>query len=186
MDLKPCRDCGTPVQYTSRSCPHCGIMNPVAKWVALPDGEDEKFRVPVTPYSAMTTAARSAAVLSRPPRTTMQRIFGPVTDAEDAKEAIDWCSGIFYLLALIQAALAMFDGRAHLVDAAVLAGLATWLRMGNSRVAAVLLLILSVLWAGMGVMSFSYRTVWMSVIAIGLSWRAFNAAGILQQGRQVA
>jgi len=183
MDLKPCRDCGTPVQYTSRSCPHCGIMNPVAKWVALPDGEDEKFRVPVTPYSAMTAAARSAAVLSRPPRTTMERIFGPVTDAEDAKEAIDWCSGIFYLFAVIQALLALLDGRAHLVDAVVLAGLATWLRMGNSRIAAALLLILAVLSTIVAVMSFSFRMVWMSVIAAGMSWRAFNAAGILQQGR---
>jgi hypothetical protein len=83
----------------------------------------------------------------------MERIFGRVTDAEDAKEAIDWCSGIFYLFAVIQAALALFDGRAHLVDAAILAGLATWLRMGNSRIAAALLMILAVLSAVVALMS---------------------------------
>lgn len=184
MDLKPCRDCGAAVPYTSRSCPHCGIMNPVAKWVALPDGEDERFRVPVTAYSSMTAAVRGAAALNRQPRSTMQRIFGAVADAEDAREAIDWCAGIFYLLAVLQGLAALMLSPLHLADAAALAALATWLRMGHSRAAAVLLLILSVLMVGLTLANGSFRAVWVGVIATGLSWRAFNATGILrQQGR---
>lgn len=73
MDLKPCRDCGKPVEYVARSCPYCGIMNPVAKWVALPDGEDERFRVPVTrpvetpaPAYAAAPAYPSVAVAAAP------------------------------------------------------------------------------------------------------------------------
>lgn len=183
MDLKPCRDCGTPVQPASRHCPHCGIMNPVHKWVALPDGSDETFRVPVTAQSAMVAAARSQAVLSRPPKTTMERIFGRVDTAEEAKEAIDWASGVFYLLAGIQVLVAVFIGLGHLVDAAALAALSTWLRMGNSRVAAGLLLALSVLSVVMSLLGGSFRGIWLAVIAAGLAWRAFNATLLLQRGR---
>ena len=180
-DPKPCRDCGAPVKYTARSCPYCGIMNPVAKWVALPDGSDETHRVPVTAYSAMTTAARSAAILSRPPRTTMERIFGPVTSEEDAKEAIDWCSGIMLLLAGIQLLIAVFAGNVRLLDLAILPALAIWLRLSNSRIAAALLLILAVLATLASLMTFSFRMMVMWVIAAGLSWRAFKATGILQR-----
>jgi hypothetical protein len=183
MDLKPCRDCGTPVQPVSRSCPHCGIMNPVHQWVALPDGAHETFRVPVTAYSAMTAAARSTAVLSRPPKNTMQRIFGSVDSAEEATEAIEWAVGVFYLLAGIQVLAAFFFGMRHLVDAVALAGLATWLKMGNSRVAAGILLVLCLLSVAMSLSSGAFRGVWLAVIAAGLSWRAFKATGLLQ-GRQ--
>ena len=181
MDLKPCRDCGASVKYTARSCPYCGIMNPVAKWVALPDGSDETHRVPVTAYSAMTMAARSAAILSRPPKTTMERIFGPVTSVEDAKEAIDWCSGIMLLLAAIQLIVALIMGNVRLPEVAILPALAIWLRLSNSRIAAALLLILAVLATGAFLMMFSLRMVLIWVIAAGLSWRAFKATGILQR-----
>jgi hypothetical protein len=183
MDLKPCRDCGTPVQWTSRSCPHCGIMNPVQKWVALPDGADETFRMPVNQFTAMAAAMRSTAVLSRPPKTGMQRIFGSVDSAEEAKEAIDWCSGIFYVLAGIQLLAAFFLGKEHFIDAVALAGLSTWLRMKDSRIAATLLLILAALSVVMTVASGSIRGVWLGIIAAGLAWRAFNATGLLQQQR---
>lgn len=183
MDLKPCRDCGTPVQPVSRHCPHCGIMNPVHKWVALPDGSDETFRVPVTAYSTMAAAARSQAVLNTPPKSTMQRLFGRVDTPEEAKEAIDWASAVFYILAGIQVLAAFFFGFRHLVDAAALAALATWLRMGNSRVAAGLLLALSVLSVVMSLLAGSFRGIWLAVIAAGLAWRAFNATLLLQRGR---
>ncbi|HEU4559969.1 MAG TPA: hypothetical protein VFS20_19120 [Longimicrobium sp.] len=183
MDLKPCRDCGTPVQTASRSCPHCGIMNPVHKWVALPDGSDETFRVPVTAQSAMVAAARSAAVLNKPPKSTMERIFGRVDTAEEAREVIDWCSTIFYILAGIQVVAAFFFGAGGLAGAVVLAALATWLRMGKSRVAAGLLLALSVLSIVMTVLGGgSFGGLWLMAIAAGLAWRAFNAAVLLQKG----
>jgi len=181
MDLKPCRDCGASVKYTARSCPYCGIMNPVAKWVALPDGSDETHRVPVTAYSAMTMAARGTAMLSRPPKTTMERIFGPVTSVEDAKEAIDWCSGIMLLLAAIQIFFALLAGGVRLPPLAILPALAIWLRLSNSRIAAALLLVLAVLAIIASLMAFSLRMVLIWTIAAGLSWRAFKATGILRQ-----
>ena len=181
MDQKPCRDCGVLVNYTARSCPYCGIMNPVAKWVALPDGSDETHRVPVTVYSAMSMAARGTAMLSRPPKTTMERIFGPVTSVEDAKEAIDWCSGIVLLLAAMQLLIALFVRGVRLPDAAILAALALWLRLSNSRIAAALLLLLAVLGIIASLLAFSLRIGMIWVIAAGLSWRAFKATGILQR-----
>jgi hypothetical protein len=181
MDQKPCRDCGVLVSYTARSCPYCGIMNPVTKWVALPDGSDETHRVPVTAYSAMTMAARGTAMLSRPPKTTMERIFGPVTSVEDAKEAIDWSTGIILLLAAIQLVFALLAGSVRLPDVAIMPALAIWLRLSNSRIAAALLLILAVLAAIAFLMMFSFRMVLIWVIAAGLSWRAFKATGILQR-----
>lgn len=181
MDLKPCRDCGVPVKYTARSCPYCGIMNPVTKWVALPDGSDETHRVPVTAMSAMTMAARNAAVLSRPPKTTMERIFGPVTSVEDAKEAIDWSTGIILLLWAIHLLAALFVGNVRLPEVAILPALAIWLRLSNSRIAAALLLIVAVATVIMFLMMFSIRMVIIWVIAAGLSWRAFKATGLLQR-----
>jgi hypothetical protein len=181
MELKPCRDCGASVQYTARSCPYCGIMNPVAKWVALPDGSDETHRVPVTAYSAMAMAARGTAMLSRPPRTTMERIFGPVNSVEEAKEAIDWCSGIILLLSAIQLLAALFAGHVRLPDVAILPVLAIWLRLSNSRIAAAVLLVVTVLAAVVFLMTFSLRMVMVWVIAAGLSWRAFKATGILER-----
>ena len=341
MDLKPCRDCRTPVPWTSRSCPHCGILNPVAKWVALPDGADETFREPVnagraavvgavptgvperapgvadpladarkkvvecaglfyfiavinavaaywlgpallvvavavaglatwlrmrnssgaaglllllaifhlfligrslrnpgafsallavivawralnatrvlpdTPssapawvaltdesgetfrvpaalYTSVTSFARSAAELSGPTRTTLQRVFGPVRSVEDAREAVNWCSVFFFVVAAINSILGLSEGRTELTEllgAAVLPALAIWLRLRNSRGAAATLLVLSGLAAMVFLsVSISYREFpgiefWISLIAAGLSWRAFNAAGLLEPQR---
>ena len=184
MDLKPCRDCGTPVQWTSRSCPHCGIMNPVHQWVALPDGEHERFRVPVNAYGAMAASARSHAVLSTRPKDTLERIFGSVDSPEEAKEAVDWCSGVMYLLAGIHLLAAVFLGPAQLVDAGVLIVLSTWLRMRDSRVAATLLLVLSAISVLAVATTGSFRIIWLSLIAAGLSWRAFNATAMLHPQRR--
>ena len=192
-NTKPCRDCGEPAKVTARSCPHCGIMNPVMQWVVLPDGAHETFRVPTTPYSAMTAAARSVAVLSRPPKRGLERIFGSVDDAEEANDAIDLCTGIFFLIAGIYVLLGFFYTSAFYLDAVLIAGVSLWLRMSKSRFAAGVLLGLAVLMlvlqfveltgmvvgygGGMGA-----RTLIMYIIALGLAYRAFNATAVLKRG----
>jgi hypothetical protein len=55
--MKPCRDCGVPTAPSARSCPSCGILNPVMQWVALPNGEHLTAREPVRPGGASAALA---------------------------------------------------------------------------------------------------------------------------------
>jgi hypothetical protein len=69
--MKPCRDCGAPTAPSARSCPKCGILNPVMQWVALPNGEHLTAREPVgggaaalaapAPFSRLAAAAPTPA-----------------------------------------------------------------------------------------------------------------------------
>jgi hypothetical protein len=193
MDTRPCRDCGQQTKLTARSCPHCGIMNPVLQWVSLPDGSHETFRVPITAYSAMTQAARGAAVLSRPPKRGMERFFGSVDDAEEANDAIDLCTGIFFLIAGIDVLLGLFFSPAFYFDAMLVFGVSLWLRMSKSRLAAGVLLAISALMLLAQVMEITgmmrgmgggvgYRTLVLCILSLGLAWRAFNATALLKRG----
>lgn len=193
MDTRPCRDCGQQTKLVARSCPHCGILNPVLQWVSLPDGSHETFRVPITAYSAMTQAARGAAALSRPPKRGMERFFGSVDDAEEANDAIDLCTGIFFLIAGIDVLLGLFFSPAFYFDAILVIGVSLWLRMSKTRLAAGVLLAISVLMLLAQVMEITgmmrgmgggagYRTLVMCILSLGLAWRAFNATALLERG----
>ncbi|HSU13222.1 hypothetical protein [Longimicrobium sp.] len=193
MDTRPCRDCGQQTKLVARSCPHCGIMNPVLQWVALPDGAHENFRVPITAYSAMTQAARGAAVLSRPPKRGMERFFGSVDDAEEANEAIDTCTGIFFLIAGLNALQGLFFDPAFYFDAALIFCVALWLRMSKSPVAGGVMLGLAVLLMGLRIAALagmasgfggggSPRALILGVLSLGLAYRAFNATALLKRG----
>lgn len=65
--MKPCRECGQPTAPTARSCPTCGILNPVQQWVAYPDGSHATAREPVAGggfaagMSALTSPAAPAS-----------------------------------------------------------------------------------------------------------------------------
>jgi len=74
-------------------------MNPVIQWTALPDGSHDTFRVPVTAMSAAWTTAAAAATLQRPAKRGLERYFGAIYDAEEAKEAIDDSTGLLFLVA---------------------------------------------------------------------------------------
>jgi hypothetical protein len=74
-----CRDCGAPTADSARSCPRCGILNPVVQWVAFPDGSHLTARAPG--FGASTPGA---AVLASPaayaPRSGKGRVrFGAIT-----------------------------------------------------------------------------------------------------------
>lgn len=64
--MKPCRDCGVPTAASARSCPSCGILNPVLQWVALPNGEHLTRREPVGGGGAMALAVPHAALFAPP------------------------------------------------------------------------------------------------------------------------
>ncbi|HEU0015427.1 MAG TPA: hypothetical protein VFQ45_17185 [Longimicrobium sp.] len=67
--MKPCRDCGAPTSPAARSCPKCGILNPVVQWVALPDGAHETYREPIaTGYQSPVAAAIAEAPAIKPIR----------------------------------------------------------------------------------------------------------------------
>lgn len=58
--MKPCRDCGQPASSQARSCPHCGILNPVQQWVSFPDGSHLTHREPVRAGAAFAAPAAAA------------------------------------------------------------------------------------------------------------------------------
>jgi hypothetical protein len=65
--MKPCRDCGAPTAPSARSCPSCGILNPVLTWIALPNGEHLTRREPAGGSGgALAIAAPRAAVFTAP------------------------------------------------------------------------------------------------------------------------
>lgn len=65
--MSPCRDCGAPTAPSARSCPSCGILNPVLQWIALPDGAHRTRREPVQPGGAYAAAAIPAPRSFIPP-----------------------------------------------------------------------------------------------------------------------
>lgn len=74
--MKPCRDCGAPTAPSARSCPSCGIVNPVMVWMAMPDGSHHGMREPVR-GGAATLAAPVLA-----PRAVGARLPAPPTPAK--------------------------------------------------------------------------------------------------------
>ena len=75
--MKPCRDCGVPTAASARSCPSCGILNPVLQWVALPNGEHLTRREPVGGGGALAMAAPRAPMFTPPaPAKSAGDVFG--------------------------------------------------------------------------------------------------------------
>jgi len=79
--------------------------------------------------------------------------FAPLASRDEALEGVKEYSVAFYVIAGIQGLIGYFAAPAMIFDAVILAALATVLRLWNSRVAAVLLLILSTLILGSTIMS---------------------------------
>jgi hypothetical protein len=61
-DTSPCRDCGAPTAASARSCPRCGILNPVLQWVSFPDGSHLTAREAVGSMGSYSPAPAGAAV----------------------------------------------------------------------------------------------------------------------------
>lgn len=78
--MQPCRDCGAPTAPSARSCPKCGILNPVMQWVALPDGSHLTAREPVGAGAAAIAApapfARFAPAPAAAPANRARDVFG--------------------------------------------------------------------------------------------------------------
>jgi hypothetical protein len=140
MSQKPCRDCGQQVASSARSCPQCGIMNPVIQWTALPDGSHDNFRVPVTAMSAAWTTAAAGATLQRPAKRGLERYFGEIHDADEAKEAIDDSTGLFFVIAGINVLAGFLLAPFFYVTAGLIGILALAVRMTRSPIAGVALM----------------------------------------------
>lgn len=202
--MKPCRDCSTPVASAERSCPHCGILNPVITWVAHPDGSHLTERVPASerrpplaargsvpsalarPMAApVPPAAMAAAYLKpAPQRTGFARYFGPVESVEEARSVIVDASNGFYFLAALNLLFGLILFPAALIDAVILTVLSLWLRTTASRVPAGLLLLLAVLGIASTAMALAGkaeggRNVYLALLTLGMAYRAFRATMIL-------
>jgi hypothetical protein len=197
MELKPCRDCGTAVPWTSRSCPHCGILNPVAKWVALPDGADETYREPVRRVVETPAPAYGAAAVAAPgaPAAYAQlypQAFAPAgvhaggparaevpAGAADplakARKRVKECAGVFYVVAVLNLVASYFLGPLGVVVAVTLAGLATWLWKSRSQMAAIGLLLFSLLNIFFVVKYSQTPAGWPAFIMVLAAWRGLNA-----------
>lgn len=140
--MQPCRDCGKPTAASARSCPSCGILNPVLQWVALPDGSHDTHRETVRPGGAANAFAifdtKPGAAAYVPPVTRS----ADVVMNEEGLEAINLTAKRFYIVAVVTGVIA-FLFRSELpfwyVDPILLAGLAAGLQHLHSRVAAGLL-----------------------------------------------
>ncbi|HEX6037701.1 hypothetical protein [Longimicrobium sp.] len=75
--MTTCRDCSRPTPASARSCPHCGILNPVVQWVAYPDGSHHTARV--APDPAAAAAALSGKPAPRPAMPAPARPSAPRT-----------------------------------------------------------------------------------------------------------
>jgi RNA polymerase subunit RPABC4/transcription elongation factor Spt4 len=206
--MKPCRDCSTPVSSAERSCPHCGILNPVITWVAHPDGSHLTQRVPASerrPALAAKGSAPSALAIPRPTaapvppaamaaaylkpapqRTGFARYFGPVESVEEARSVIVDASNGFYFLAALNLLFGLILFPAALVDAVILTVLSLWLRTSASRVPAGLLLVLAVLGIASTAMALAGkaeggRNVYLALLTLGMAYRALRATMILAE-----
>ena len=119
-----------------------------------------------------------------PTGSTAQFFSLTVTSASEAAKVVRECAFAFYVLAGIQGLAALLLGRAMLVDAAVLAALAVWLHLGRSRIAATLLLALTVVEAVVTIMNrlgqpigggnniiLAAIAVWVGVKAVAAAYR---------------
>ena len=96
--MKPCRDCGVPTAASARSCPSCGILNPVLQWVALPNGEHLTRREHVSGGGALAMSATAAAPLFSPPASPRPRASDVFGDDRLGSWAI-WCT-VFVVLSV--------------------------------------------------------------------------------------
>lgn len=193
--MKPCRDCSKPAPPSARSCPHCGILNPVVQWVALPDGSHHTARVAPDPAAA---AAALSGAMAPPPRMPAPRVSprpaarpaavaAPVPLEGPEVDAIRTCSSIFFGLAALNAVAGLFLGSAAYIEAGIMVVLSLVLRRYNSRVAAVLLVLYAVLTvltkvqmllAGGGM---RLGWIWMWVLVAGAAFKAAAATFKLRQ-----
>lgn len=199
--MKPCRDCGQPAAASARSCPHCGILNPVVQWVALPDGAHLTQREPVsggaaadpfaffaTSSSNANTAALAAASYKAQARAASREgisgNFVGIADNEDAIEAINLAAYRFFWLAGITLVFGYLNrgeiGPMWYLDGAIVGALAFALRQMHSRVAAGLLLAFSVFTVLVQVLALLSGYILIGriilwVVTTGMSYRALMA-----------
>ena len=194
--MTPCRDCGQPAAASARSCPHCGILNPVVQWVALPNGEHLTHREPVRtsadPFAYFASPSTTNAALAGPAYATQARAVADL-DASEAIDAINvaatrffWVAGFSLVFGYV---LRDIVGQYWYADGVIVGALAFALREMHSRVAAGLLLAFSVLMVLTQVLalfggSFFIGRMVLWVVFTGMSYRALTATITLhkQQG----
>jgi hypothetical protein len=187
--MKPCRDCGKPAAASARSCPHCGILNPVVQWVALPNGEH------LTHREAVRTSADPFAYFASPTTANAAALAAPGHGMKAAadEDAIDLASKRFFWVAgfslVFGYVLRDAVGEYWYADGLVVGALAFALKEMHSRVAAGLLLAFSVLMVLSQVLalfdgSFFIGRMVLWVVFTGMSYRALMATVSLhkQQG----
>ena len=117
--------------------------------------------------------------------TKKKGMFSKIETRDDALKAVRDCAGGFFVVAGLQALIGALLAPSLIIDAIILAVLAFLLRQWQSRVAAVLLLILSVLILGMtvgnrlGVTSQGGRNIFLAIIMVLVAIRAAQATFLL-------
>jgi len=110
----------------------------------------------------------------------------PITTADDARQVIRDSAMAFYTLAGLQAAISLVLGSGYLTDAALYAGVAYWLHWRSSRVAAILLLVISVSVVVTGLNMIGGgggRNIVLAVLAAWISLRAVQATFLLDDNK---
>jgi len=120
----------------------------------------------------------------------LKLLFSRIQTGQDAADFLGEVATMFYLIAAIQAAvgLLVLGDVYFLIDAAVYAGLATWIFLKQSTIAAILLvvvraIILVVAFKLVSQTGFGFQGAAFSVITLGLSIRAVEATIKLKKAK---
>ena len=109
-------------------------------------------------------------------------MFAPFANREAALKGVKDLSAAFYVIAGLQGLIGYFAAPALIIDAVILAVLATALRLWNSRVAAILLLAMSsimlitTVMSRMGVGDFGGTNVFLALIVFWAAIKSTEAA----------
>jgi len=117
---------------------------------------------------------------------TSNSLFAKIESREDALKTVHGASNAFFMLAAIQAVFGFFLFPAVLTDAVILSVLAAGLRVWHSRIAAVLLLLMTgfgglvTVLNRIGVMNQGGRNIFLAFFMLGGAVRTAEAAFKLQ------
>jgi len=109
------------------------------------------------------------------------KLFRPISDAESCRQTLKDVSIGFYVLAAIQGAIGAFLMPSMLIDAVLIAVLAALIQTIKSRIAAVLLCLMSAIMlvttiiTALGIAQMGGKNLWLAVIAAWCGIKAVEA-----------
>jgi len=118
----------------------------------------------------------------------LKLLFSRIQSGQDAADFLGEVATMFFVIAAIQAGLALLFDKLLLIDAAVYAGLALWIYLSQSTIAAILLVlvraaVLVLIMKNINDVGLGYRASIFAFITLALSIRAVQATIKLRKAK---